>query len=66
MLHTLLSTCVIPPSEDSFTGDPKRYVKELYQERHKNVLQEGLSLPIGAPLVNLKGICLPGLFERKG
>ena len=24
--------------EGSFTGDPKRYVKEIYQERRKNAL----------------------------
>jgi hypothetical protein len=36
--HTLISTCVIPPSEASFTGDPERYVKEAYQERRKNAL----------------------------
>jgi hypothetical protein len=24
--------------EGSFTGDPERYIKEIYQERYKNAL----------------------------
>ena len=38
--------------EGSFTGDPKRYVKEIYQDRCNNALYAGISLhrgPIGEP-----------------
>jgi len=38
--------------EGSFTGDPKRYVKEIYQERCNNALYVGISLhrgPAGEP-----------------
>ena len=38
--------------ECSFTGDPERYVKEIYQERCKNALEAGISLhrgPVGEP-----------------
>jgi len=31
----------------SFTGDPERYVKEIYQKRHKNALLVGISLHRG-------------------
>jgi len=48
--------------EGSFTGDPERYVKEIYQEMpYKRV-----SVAIGALLGSLEWIRLPGLFERKG
>jgi len=36
--------------ESSFTGDPKLYVKEIYQERCKNALEAGIPLhrgPVG-------------------
>ena len=38
--------------EGSFTGDPKSYVKEIYQERCKNALEADISLhrgPVGEP-----------------
>jgi len=39
----------------------KRYIKRYVKMPCKQV-----SLSIGALLGNLEGICLPGLFERKG
>jgi len=39
----------------------KRYIKRDVKIPYKQV-----SLSIGASLGNLEGICLPGLFERKG
>jgi len=39
----------------------KRYIK-----RDVKMLCKRVSLSIGAPLGNLEGYCLPGLFERKG
>jgi hypothetical protein len=50
--------------EGSFTGDPERYVKKIYQERSKSALQAGIS-PIGAPWGNLEVTRLPGLFREK-
>jgi len=37
-----------------------------YTKRDVNMPCKRVSLPIGAPLGNLEGICLPGLFERRG
>jgi len=51
--------------EGSFTGEPERYVKEIYQERCKKIPCKWASLSIGAPLGNLEGILFPGLFKRK-
>jgi hypothetical protein len=39
----------------------KRYIK-----RYVNMLCTRVSLSIGAPMGNLVGIRVPGLFERKG
>ena len=47
-----------------FAGDPERYVKEIYQERCKIPCKQ-VFFSIGAPLGNLEGIRLPGIFERK-
>jgi len=41
--------------------DKKRYIKRAVKMPYKWV-----SLSIGALMGNLEGICLPGLFERKG
>ena len=45
----------------SFTGDPKRYVKEIYQERCNNALYVSICLhrgPVGEP----EGDALAGSF----
>jgi hypothetical protein len=50
--------------EGSFTGDPKRYVKEIYQERCNNALYVSICLhrgPVGEP----GGDSLAGTLERK-
>jgi hypothetical protein len=39
----------------------KKYIKRAVKMPYKQV-----TLSIGAPFVNLEGIRLPGLFERKG
>jgi hypothetical protein len=39
----------------------KRYIK-----RYVKMFCKLVSFSIGAPLGNLMGICMPGLFERKG
>jgi hypothetical protein len=51
--------------EGSFTGNSERYVKR-YIKRDLKMPFKRVSLSIGAPLGNLEGIRLPGLFERKG
>jgi len=44
-----------------FTGDSERYVKEIHQERCKNVLQTGISLHRG-PVRELGGDSLAGTY----
>jgi hypothetical protein len=47
--------------EGSFTGDPERYVKEIYQEICKNALLAGISLHRD-PAGQLGGASLAGTF----
>ena len=50
--------------EGSFTGDPERCVKEIYQETCKNALEVGISLyrgPVGEP----GGDTLAGVLREK-
>jgi hypothetical protein len=37
-----------------------------YMERDVKIYCRRVSLSIGAPLLNLEGIDLPGIYERKG
>jgi hypothetical protein len=39
---------------------------KIYTKRYVNMPCKKVSRSIGAPLGNLEGICLPGLFGRKG
>jgi len=52
--------------EGFFTGDAKRYAKEICITRDVKMPCKCVSLSIGALLGYLEGIHLPGLFERKG
>ena len=46
-------------------GTPKDMLKRCIK-RDVTISCKRVSLFIGTPLVNLEGIRLPGLFERKG
>jgi len=48
----------------SFTGDPERYVKEIYQERHKKSCK-WVSLSMEALMGNLQGIRLRDFLRER-